>query len=121
MGSWGEAEDQKARLTDQLTGGPPERSVGPLLIDRIQPCDANKAAQGVKPRVRSMYARELKRLREFSERQGLVTVAQALTMENLIALRSTWNVVYPSSSSRAVVQNHLNNFLRFCSDAKWID
>jgi integrase/recombinase XerD len=119
--SWAEAEDNKAQLADQLAGRQPARATGQLLIEAIKTFDANKEAQGVKPRVRSMYARELKRLREFSERHGLITVAQALTMENLIALRSTWNVVYPSSSSRAVVQKHLNNFLRFCYDAKWID
>ena len=119
--SWAEAEENKAMLTDQLAGRPSARATGQLLVEAIKTFDANKAAQGVKPRVRAMYARELKRLREFSEPQGLITVAQALTMENLIALRATWNVVYPSSSSRAVVQKHLNNFLRFCYDAKWID
>ncbi len=120
--SWAQAEEVKRDLEDQLAGRLPESgAAGQLLIEAIKTFDANKEAQGVKPRVRSMYARELKRLREFSERQGFFTVAHALTIENLIALRATWNEVYPSSSSRAVVQKHLNNFLRFCYDAKWID
>jgi len=120
--SWAQAEEVKRDLEDQLAGRLPETGrAGHLLIDAIKTFAANKEAQGVKPRVRSMYARELKRLREFSEREGLLTVEQALTLENLIALRSTWNAVYPSSSSRAVVQKHLNNFTRFCYDAKWID
>ncbi len=120
--SWAEAEDNKAQLVDQLLGrSPVSKAAGQLLVEAIKTFDANKEAQGVKIRVRNMYARELKRLREFSERQGFVTVHQALTMENLIALRATWGDVYPSSSSRAVVQKHLNNFLRFCYDAKWID
>jgi integrase/recombinase XerD len=121
--SWKQAEAAKAQLTAELVHNPYAviAPKAPMLSEAIQTFDSNKAAQGVKPRVRAMYARELKRLLEFSKPRGLVTVAQALTMENLIALRATWNVVYPSSSSRAVVQKHLNNFTRFCYDAKWID
>lgn len=119
--SWAEAEDNKARLLDQLAGRVTEKPTGQLLSEAIQTFDANKEAQGVKPRVRAMYARELKRLREFSEHRNLWMVAQALTMENLVELRSTWTDVYKSSYSRSVVQKHLNNFLRFCYDAKWID
>ena len=40
-----------------------------------------------------MYTRELKRLREFSENRGLMTVRHALTIDNLIALRAIWNPV----------------------------
>lgn len=120
--SWAEAEDIKRRLEDQLAGRVPQESIeGRLLEQAIETFDANKAAQGIKPRVRAMYARELKRLRTFSEGRGLMTVTQALTIDNLIALRSTWNLVYPSSNSRAVVQKHLNHFLRFCHNAGWID
>lgn len=121
--SWKQAEAVKAQLTAELVHNPYAVTAPkvPMLSQAIQTFDANKAAQGVKPRVRSMYARELKRLRVFSEVRSLWTVAQALTMENLIALRATWNEVYPSSSSRAVVQKHLKHFLRFCYDAKWID
>ena len=119
--SWVGAEEAKRDLEDQLAGRVPVASTGPLLEDAIKTFDTNKAAQGVKPRVRSMYARELTRLREFSEARGIFSVAQALTIENLIGLRATWSDVYKSSASRAVVQKHLNNFLRFCYDAKWID
>jgi len=90
-----------------------------MLSEAIKTFDDNKAAQGIKPRVRSMYARELKRLREFSEARGLFTVAQALTIDNLVALRGTWAAVYKSSVSRSVVQKHLNHFLRFCYNAGW--
>src|SRR5262249_36156157 len=48
------------------------------------------------------------------------TVAQALTLENLTALRTAWTPVYKSSYSRSVVQKHLNHFLRFCYNAGWI-
>jgi integrase/recombinase XerD len=120
--SWAEAEENKQRLTDQIMGRKPERPAeGLLLRDAIETFEANKKAQGVKPRVLNMYKRELKRLREFSEARGIFAVHLALTIENLIALRATWNETYPSSNSRAVVQKHLNNFLKFCYNAGWID
>ena len=68
-----------------------------------------------------MYKRELTRLLNFSEARGLFTVKQALTIDNLIALRATWPAVYPSSYSRATVQKHLNHFLGFCYNASWIE
>jgi integrase/recombinase XerD len=120
--SWGEAEDQKRRLEDQLAGREPEKTTDVLLLSQaIETFDANKEAQGVKPRVRAMYTRELKRLRLFSEGRGLMTATQALTIDNLTALRGTWTPVYKSSYSRSVVQKHLNHFLRFCHNAGWID
>jgi len=120
--SWAEAEDIKRRLEDQLAGRVPEPThEGLLLRQAIETFEANKEAQGIKPRVRAMYSRELKRLRDFSEARGLMTVKQSLTIDNLIALRATWTPVYKSSYSRAVVQKHLNHFLRFCYNAAWID
>jgi integrase/recombinase XerD len=120
--SWAGAEDAKRRLEDQLAGRKPTAPAeGLLLSQAIETFDANKEAQGVKPRVRAMYARELERLRRFSEGRGLLMVAQALTIDNLIALRATWTPVYKSSYSRATVQKHLNHFLRFCYNAGWID
>jgi site-specific recombinase XerD len=120
--SWAGAEDAKRRLEDQLAGRKPEALADGLLISQaIETFEANKAAQGVKPRVRAMYTRELRRLRDFSEARGLMTVAQALTIDNLIALRATWTPIYKSSYSRSTVQKHLNHFLRFCYNAGWID
>lgn len=119
--SWAQAEEVKADLVAQLSGKAPANATSTLLSRAIEIFEANKKAQGVKPRVCAMYSRELKRLREFTEARGLWTVAQSLTIENLISLRATWDSVYKSSYSRAVVQKHLNNFLRFCYDAKWID
>jgi integrase/recombinase XerD len=120
--SWAGAEEKKRDLEAQLTGRVPEMlSEGLLLAQAIETFDANKAAQGVKPRVRAMYARELKRLRDFSEAKGLMTVKRALTLDNLVALRATWMPVYKSSYSRSTVQKHINNFLKFAYNAGWID
>jgi len=120
--SWAGAEESKHRLEEQLAGrmSKPD-TAGLLLAEAIEVFKANKQAQGIKPRVLAMYTRELKRLQDFSERRGLLTVAPALTIENLIALRATWNAVYPSSYSRATVQKHIKHFLRFAYNAGWIE
>jgi integrase/recombinase XerD len=120
--SWAGADEKKRELEAQLSGRAPEKPTeGLLLIQAIETFEANKQAQGIKPRVLAMYKRELKRLLDFSESRGLLTVKPALTIDNLIALRATWTPVYKSSYSRAVVQKHLNHFLRFCYNAAWID
>ena len=119
--SWAGAEEKKRELEAQLAGRVPEKSPeGHLLAQAIETFEANKEAQGIKVRVLNMYKRELKRLLDFSEKRALFTVQQALTIDNLIALRATWTAVYPSSYSRATVQKHLNHFLRFCYNAGWI-
>ena len=120
--SWAGAEDAKRALEAQLTGRAPEKQADTLLLSQaIEIFEANKQAQGIKVRVLNMYKRELKRLLTFSETRGIFTVAQALAIDNLIALRATWNAVYQSSFSRSVVQRHLNHFLRFCYNAGWIE
>lgn len=120
--SWTGAEEKKRELEDQLTGRDPQpKEEGRLLSDAISLFESNKEAQGVVPRVFRMYKRELRRLREFSEARGLLTVKRALVIDNLIALRATWTAVYKSTYSRAVVQKHLNHFLRFCYNAGWIE
>lgn len=120
--SWAGAEEKKRELEAQLSGRDPvQPAEGVLLAQAIETFEGNKEAQGIKPRVLAMYKRELKRLLDFSERRGLLTVKRALTIDNLIVLRATWTPVYKSSYSRAVVQKHLKHFLRFCFNAAWID
>src|SRR5271155_3341039 len=51
--SWAGAEEAKRRLEDQLAGRKPTAPAeGLLLSQAIETFDANKEAQGVKPRVR---------------------------------------------------------------------
>jgi site-specific recombinase XerD len=120
--SWAEAESLKRNLEDSISGRVPTEPAEDLLLSAaIETFEANKKAQGIKPRVVSMYTRELRRLKNFSEARNLFTVRRALTIENLIALRATWEQVYKSSYSRSTVQKHLNHFLKFCYNAGWIE
>src|ERR1017187_193008 len=122
--SWAEAEDLKRKLEDQLAGrvpAAPESNGNELTLDNaLETFYANKEAQGIKRRVRNMYKREMGRLLDFSSARNLFTVAQALTLDNLIVFRGAWAATYPASSSRIVVQKHLNHFLAFAYNAGWI-
>jgi len=119
--SWGEAEDQKGRLEDQLAGHvPTEPSQGRTLADAIEVFKADKKNQGITEDVLNKYARELDRLRTFAEDRETFTVA-GLSRELLIDYQAEWETLYPSSNTRQMVQARLKNFLRFCFDSKWLD
>jgi site-specific recombinase XerD len=120
--SWAGAEEKKRELEDQLAGrNPPPKEEGCLLSEAVQIFEENKEAQGLTSRVLKIYSRELKRLREFSERNGLLTVKRALTKDNLVAFRATWKRIYKSSHSRTTVQKNLKHFIRFCYDSGWLE
>ena len=120
--SWAEAETVKRDLEDQLSGRPPEpgKVQTRTLADAIASFLADKKTQGVISHVSGQYKLELSRLQKFVEDRGVFTVA-GLTLEVLLAYRATWEVPYPSSTTRAFVQKRLKNFLRFCYDLKWLD
>jgi integrase len=117
--SWAEAEENKRHLEDQLAGRTGPSTAGVLLSEAIIAFHANKEAQGVKAKGRASYILELQRLQDFSDAQSHTFVAQALTLENLIAFRGTWSQ-YKSSGTRNVAQKRLTHFLRFCFNAGWI-
>jgi len=122
--SWAGAEEVKCAVEAQLTGNAPAtptRGHDRLLSEAIEAFLESKKAQGLNPHVLYMHKREHKRLLDFSKGRSLFGIKQALVMDNLIAYRSTWPPVYPSSWTRAVVQAHLNTFLYFCHNAGWID
>ena len=81
---------------------------------------ADKKSQGVTADVLRRYERELARLRDFAERKAIFTAA-GLTRELLIAYKSDWDDLYPSSNTQSSVQARLKNFLRFCFDSQWMD
>jgi integrase/recombinase XerD len=120
--SWGEAEEQKRRLEDQLAGRVPSESTSEVrtLSDAIEVFKADKKNQGLTDDVLNKYARELDRLRVFAESRNAFTVA-GLTRELLIDYQAEWDALYPSSNTRQMVQARLKNFLRFCFDSKWLD
>jgi len=120
--SWGEAEDLKRRLEDQLAGRAttqPE-SGRRVLADAIDVFKADKKNQGISGDVLGKYARELGRFKSFAEARNIFTV-RTITRELLIEYQGAWEKLYPSSNTRQMVQARLKNFLRFCYDNRWLD
>ena len=121
--SWAEAERKKRELEDQLAGrapAAPETVQGLTMDEALKTFNASKETQGVVERVRSQYARDLKDLQRFSEGRGLYAVAQVLTLENLIAWRTTWAGRIPSTYTQHVTQRRVVAFLNFAHNAGWI-
>jgi len=118
--SWEEAERKKRELEDQLVGRTPTNAdEAHYLRDAVDLFLKDKEVQGVTPKVLARYTLELARLRDFCERERVMTV-QGLTRELLTQFASTWMSAYPSSTSRARVRERLRSFLRYCYQAEWL-
>ena len=119
--TWAEAEDVKRRLEAQYEGKPPVAENERQTVDRgVELFLASKTSQGVDGQVVKKYQRELERLSAFLSQRSKLFVAE-ITLEDLIEFRSTWEVLYPSSTTRQQVQTRLRGFLRYCYDARWLD
>jgi integrase/recombinase XerD len=120
--SWVEAEEAKRRLEDKLAGRTPQGpQEGVLLADAIKLFDAEKRAQGIVEPMRRHYERDLNWFREFSESRDVLTVREALALENLIAFRATWPKRLRSTVTQRITQGRLGVFLKFALNARWID
>jgi site-specific recombinase XerD len=118
--SWEEAEQVKRELEDHLAGRTPEHRDTKGLQDGIDVFLQDKRVQGLSASVIGKYTRELSRLREYCERQGVYTV-QGITRELLTGFCATWEQAYPSSSTRSKVRERCRSFLRYCYQAQWLE
>lgn len=66
------------------------------------------------------YTRELGRLQEHCELQGVYMV-QVVTRELLTGFCATWEKDYPSSSTRSKVRERCRSFLKYCYQAEWLE
>lgn len=119
--TWADAEDVKRGIEAQLSG---HVSAAPVVARTIDACVQtflqDKATEGVAPDGISRYKRELARLRTFSEHAGVYTIT-GLSRELLSDYAATWETIYPSTGTRALVAKCIKCFLRFCYEAKWLD
>lgn len=118
--SWQEAEEVKRRLEAQLRGDP--APVESSVVDIRSALDSfirNKEGQGIESSVIAANKRELTRFAAFAEQCGVFTVP-AITLDLLSQYRATWAGVYPSSTTRAHVQQRLRGFLKFCVESEWL-
>lgn len=119
--SWAEAEQAKRDKEDQLTGRPTfvsqndTKTVSSAVIEFIE----EKRVSKLSVDVLAKYERELERLTEFCERQG-VYVVQAITRKLATGYASTWNAQYPSTQTQAMVRTRCRGFLKFCFEQEWL-
>jgi len=120
--AWGEAEELKRKLEDQLAGRNSEVKAGDdarTVQNAIDVFLQDKKVQGVTASVMGKYTRELARLREYCERNNAYTV-QGITRELLTGFCATWPDLYPSSYTRAKVRERVRSFLRYCYEVQWL-
>jgi integrase/recombinase XerD len=66
------------------------------------------------------YERELGRFTEFMSKRGFF-FPHEITLESLTEFRGDWETQYPSSTTRAKVQERLRSFLKYCYESRMID
>jgi integrase/recombinase XerD len=118
--SWSEAEDAKRRFEDQLAG----RVVKPQTQARTirTAYDDFLLAKKVKEITDDSYKkyeREILRFIAFCERRNVFTL-EAIDLTLVTAYKATWPELFPSSATRAHVQQLLRVFLNYCHAAGWI-
>jgi len=121
--SWGEAEEIKRHLQDQLAGRTPEAKPEDAVrttADAVGLFIKEKKVQGITSGVIKKYTLELSRLSTFLERNG-VYIVQGITRELITQFCDTWETYYPSSYTRSKVRERLRSFLRYCYEAGWLD
>lgn len=122
--SWSEAEEVKRRITDQLAGrtvvADAESDVK-SLDDCIAVFIQDKKTEGIAADGIARYTRELGRLRAYAERWWGVYTIKGVTRELLSGYCATWADIYPSTGTRVLTAKLIKCFLRYCSEAKWLD
>jgi len=66
------------------------------------------------------YDRELTRFHEFMAKRSQF-FPQEIALDDLTEFRAGWKHLYPSSTTRAKVQERLRAFLRYCYESQLID
>jgi integrase/recombinase XerD len=121
--SWADAEKQRTKLLRQfgLTDDPALESpeAGTTIKQAVDLFLKRKRTENVSHGVVKKYDRELARLQRFCSDRGKM-FPEALTLPLLEEFRATWTSDYPSTQTRASVQQRLKGFLRFCHDARWL-
>ena len=128
--SWSIAEQEKRKVENELASLATSDGVDGTvqLQEPLKTTTANavslfmssKRSQGITSDVLGKYKRELNRLQSFMEKRSRFT-PQEISLEDLTVYRAGWDDLYPSSTTRAKVQERLRSFLRFCYESRLMD
>ncbi len=125
----GVAEETKREIEAKFKNADPSKpvetiSVAPGSRKTIEKAAesfvSDKRSQGLDSDVLKKYERELGRFTEFMMKRGLF-FPHEIELDVLTEYRSEWDTLYPSSTTRAKVQERLRSFLRYCYAARMMD
>jgi integrase/recombinase XerD len=127
--SWQIAEERRREIEAQFEAANTTDSNGDVIVEAVTQTTLERAvelfltdkrSQGTDADFLKKYERELGRLVEFMEKRG-VLFPHEMTPECFTEFRAGWNELYPSSTTRAKVQERLRAFLRYCFNSRMID
>lgn len=118
--SWAAAERVRRNLEDQFAGKHADKIDTNALSKCIDVFITDKRVQGLSAGGIGKYARELARLKDYCEDNGVYTV-QGITRELLTGFCGTWAKTYPSTFTQSKLRERYRGFFRYCYEAQWIE
>jgi integrase/recombinase XerD len=127
--TWSVAEQRRREIEDKFKAADPGKPMAavslltesrPTIERAVQLFLTDKKSQGLDSTAHKKHERELGRLESFMAKRGKL-FPEEISLEDLTEFRAGWVGLYPSSTTRAKVQERLRGFLRYCLHAKLID
>jgi integrase len=127
--AWSIAEERRREIEDQFKAADPAKPISEVTLESqsrktieraIELFLTDKRTQGLDHTADKKYVRELGRLQDFMAKRGRL-FPHEIRLDDLTEFRATWTKDYPSSLTRAKVQERLRGFLRYCFNAKMLD
>jgi len=127
--TWSIAEQRRRKIEAQHEAADPTKPIDEVTIAAQSRPDiaravelfiSSKRSQGLEGGVLKKYERELGRFVEFMGKRARF-FPHEITLEALTEFRADWTTLYPSSTTRAKVQERLRGFLRYCYESRLID
>lgn len=127
--TWSVAEERRREIEARFAGSDPAKPAGALKLEAkaaptieraVELFLSDKRSQGLETAVLKKYERELGRLTGFMARRSR-HFPREIRLEDLTEFRATWRTAYPSSTTRAKVQERIRAFLRYCYESELMD
>ena len=126
---WKLAEDARRKIEAQYEAADPTNPIQSVSVEAkaavtieraVQLYVLDKQSQGLGGGVLKKYERELERFSDFMAQRSK-RFPHEISLDTLTEFRAEWSDTYPSSTTRAKVQERLRGFLRYCYEARLID
>lgn len=124
--TWSIAEEARRKVEGQFSATEPTAPVTIAFDSRktitqvVEFFLIDKRTQSIGTDTINKYERELSRFSSFMARKS-VHFPNEIQREHITLLREGWAAQYPSTQTRAKVQERLRSFLTYCYDSQFID